>query len=250
MDGGTSLQYALPAEAFAILLVLCRVSAALLMLPGYGDGGTPVRIRLMAALGMALCVAPGLPGMPAPEPWSMLAAIAAESIVGFILGLLARLMMAAVQVAGAVIGQCIGVSNVFTVGIGPDSSATLGAAIQTGCVAALFATGLHLKALQAIAESYARFPPGTLPAFDATSRLVTQTVADSFRLALQLSLPFLLLSVLFNIALAGINRALPLVPVFMIGAPALLLAGLHLMAATTPTLLGEVLGAQAAVFAR
>jgi flagellar biosynthetic protein FliR len=101
-----------------------------------------------------------------------------------------------------------------------------------------------------VAESYAEFPPGTLPAFDATSRLMTQTVADSFRLAFQLSLPFLLLAVLFNIALAGINRALPMVPVFMIGAPALVLAGLHLMAATMPTLLGEMLGAQAAVLVR
>ena len=246
----TGLQYALPAEAYRVLLVLCRVSAALLMLPGYGDGGTPVRLRIMAALGMALCVAPGLPPMPPPSAWGMIAAIVAESVVGFVLGLLARLMMSAVQVAGAVIGQSIGVSNVFTVGVGPDSSATIGAAIQTGCVAALFATGLHLKALEALAESYGRFPPGTLPAFDATSRLVTQTVADSFRLALQLSMPFLLLALLFNLALAGINRALPLVPVFMIGAPALLIAGLHLMAATTPTLVTEILGAQAAIIAR
>jgi flagellar biosynthetic protein FliR len=244
------LHLALPAEAYRLLLVVCRVSAALLMLPGYGDGGTPVRMRLMAALGIALCVAPNLPAMPPPNTWSMLAGIVAESVIGFIFGLLGRIIMSTAQIAGQLIGQSIGVSNVFTVGIGPDSSATLGAAVQTGCIAALFATGLHLRALQAVAESYAEFPPGTLPAFDATSRLMTQTVADSFRLAFQLSLPFLLLAVLFNIALAGINRALPMVPVFMIGAPALVLAGLHLMAATMPTLLGEMLGAQAAVLVR
>lgn len=250
METAQLLHLALPAEAYRVLLVLCRVSAALMMLPGYGDGGTPVRMRLMAALGMALCVAPNLPETQPANTWAMLAAILAESIVGFVFGLLARIVMSAAQVAGQLIGQSIGVSNVFTVGVGPDSSATLGAAVQTGCIAALFATGLHLRALQALAESYAEFPLGTLPAFDASSQLITQTVSDSFRLAFQLSLPFLLLAVLFNMALAGINRALPMVPVFMIGAPALLLAGLHLMAATMPTLLGEVLGAEASVLVR
>ena len=245
-----TLALTLPAEAYRVLLVLCRVSAALLMLPGYGDGGTPVRMRLMVALGTALCVAPALPADPVPGSLGILAAVAGESVTGFALGLLARILIAAAQTAGQVIGQSIGVANIFTMGVGLDSSATLGAAIQAGCVAALFATGVPLKAIQAVAESYARFPPGTMPAIDGASGLVTQAVADAFRLALQLSMPFLLLGILFNMALAGINRALPLVPVFMIGAPALLLAGLHLMAATVPTLVGELLGAQAALLPR
>lgn len=249
MEAGT-LAVTLPAEAWRVLLVLCRVSAALLMLPGYGEGGTPVRMRLMLALGTALCVAPALPADPVPGTIAMLAAILAESITGFSLGLLARILISAAQTAGQVIGQSIGVANIFTMGVGLDSSATLGAAIQAGCVAALFASGVPLKAIQAVAESYARFPPGTLPAIDAASGLVTQTVADAFRLSLQLSLPFLLLGILFNMALAGINRALPLVPVFMIGAPALLLAGLHLLAAAVPTVVAELLGAQAALLPR
>lgn len=248
MPGAAALDLVLPAEAYRVLLVLCRVSAALMLLPGYGDGGVPVRIRIMAALGMALCVAPSLPAQPVPGIWGIAGAVVAESAVGIVLGTLSRIVIAAVQIAGQVIGQCIGVSNVFSGGMGFDSAATLGAAIQAGCVALIFAGGIHHAALRALAESYGRFPPGALPEIDRTAGLVTQAVGEAFRLSLQLSLPFLLLALLFNLALAGINRALPMVPVFMIGAPALLLAGLHLLSAAVPGLLGEAMGAYAALF--
>lgn len=248
MTAALALQTALPAELYRLLLVLCRAAAALMLLPGFGDGGVPVRMRIMASLMMALCVAPlAGPALPVPGTWAICGAIAAEVAVGAMIGTLARIIISAVQTAGQIIGQCIGVSNIFTMGVGPDSSATLGAAIQAGCVAALFAIGGHHTALRAVADSYASFPLGTLPAIADSARLLAETVARAFHLGLQLSLPFLLLALLFNMALAGINRALPAVPVFMIGAPALLLAGLHLMAATLPTLLGETLGAYAAV---
>ena len=251
MGAQLALQVALPAELYRLLLVLCRVSAALLLLPGYGDGGVPVRMRTMASLMMALCLAPQAgPATPVPESWAIIGAIGAESLVGALFGGLARVIMSAVQTAGQIIGQCIGVSNIFTNGLGPDSSATLGAAIQAGCLAAIFAVGAHHTALRAVAESYTMFPLGTGPAVEASTRLVTETLGHAFRLGMQLSMPFLLMGLLFNIALAGINRALPMVPVFMIGGPALLLAGLHLLAATVPTLLGETLGAYAGVFPR
>ncbi len=246
-----ALQTVLPAELYRLLLVLCRVAAALMLLPGFGDGGLPVRMRIMASLMMALCVAPLVgPALPVPNTWAILGAIIAEVAVGAMLGTLARVIISAVQVSGQIIGQCIGVSNIFTIGVGPDSSATLGAAIQAGCVAALFAIGGHHTALRAVSDSYALFPLGTLPIIADSARLVAETVARSFRLGLQLSLPFLLLALLFNMVLGGINRALPAVPVFMIGAPALLLAGLHLIAATMPTLIGETLAAYAAVLRR
>lgn len=248
MTAGLALQVALPAELYRLLLVLCRVAAALMLLPGFGDGGVPVRMRIMAGLMMALCIAPLLgPAQPVPGTWTMFGAIAAEVVVGAMIGTLARIIISAVQAAGQIIGQCIGVSNIFTLGVGPDSSATLGAAIQAGCVAALFAIGGHHTALRAVVDSYGLFPLGTLPEIADSARLISETVSRSFRLGLQLSLPFLLLALLFNMVLGGINRALPAVPVFMIGAPALLLAGLHLMAATMPSLLGETLGAYAAV---
>ena len=59
----------------------------------------------------------------------------------------------------------------------------------------------------------------------------------SFRLGGQLAFPFLLLALVFNAALAVVNRALPAIPVFMIASPALVVIGLYLLAAAIPGIL-------------
>ncbi|WP_240046801.1 flagellar biosynthetic protein FliR [Paracraurococcus ruber] len=244
MEAALALQVALPAELHRLLLVFCRISAALLLLPGFGDAGVPARIRILAALAMALCLAPVAgPATAGATTWDTLRMLLAEITAGIVLGLLGRLVVAGIQTAGQVIGQCIGLANIFTTGMGPDATATLGAAIQAGSIAALFAVGGHHAALRAMAESYEVVALGTLPDLPQTAALLVGAVARCFALAVQLSMPFLVLALAANLAMAGINRALPAMPVFMIGAPALLLAGLYLLAATAPSLIGEALGA-------
>lgn len=244
-----SLQDWLTAELYRLLLVFCRVSAALLLLPGFGEQGVPGRIRIIAGLLMAYCIAPLAGPAPAmPGPLAATGAIAVETLTGALLGTLSRLLLAAVQMAGQIIGQSIGISNAFAFGIGMDNSAVLGAAIYAASLAALFALDGHHLAFRALADSYALVPLGQPPPAAASAQAVTAAMARGFHLAMQLSLPFLMLAMIFNVALAGINRALPAMPVFMIGAPALLLTGLYLLGVTAPTLLGEMIGAYADVF--
>ncbi|MFC7611507.1 flagellar biosynthetic protein FliR [Teichococcus aestuarii] len=175
--------------------------------------------------------------------WGSVAAAALEVITGAFLGTLSRILLSAVQAAGQIIGQSIGISNAFAFGIGMDNSAVLGAAIYVACLVALFAIDGHHLGLRALADSYALVGLGEPLPSAAAARSVTEGVEAAFRLSMQLSMPFLLLSVLFNMALAGINRALPAMPVFMIGAPALLLVGLQLLQVTAPSFVAEVLAA-------
>ncbi len=249
MQAALHLEAWLSSELYRMLLVFGRVSAALLLLPGFGETTLPGRIRILAALMIALCLAP-LAG-PAPAPpgaFGMAAALAMEVAAGAFLGTLSRLMLSAVQVAGQIIGQCIGISNAFAFGIGADNAAILGSMLYAAVLVALFAMDGHHAGLRALADSYRLLPLGEpLPAA-ASARAVTELATGAFRLAMQLSMPFLVLSVLFNAALAGINRALPAMPVFLIGAPAILLTGLSLLAQAAPTLLGEVLAAYSGAF--
>ena len=64
----------------------------------------------------------------------------------------------------------------------------------------------------------------------------------SLRLAGQISLPFLVLALLFNTSLAAANRALPAIPLFMVANPLLVALGLYLLAATVPGILDPALG--------
>ena len=249
MDTALPLATWLPAEIYRLALVFCRVSAAFMLLPGLGEHAVPVRVRLLAGLAAALCIAPlAGPAVPVPNVWAILGAMVLEVTTGTLLGTLTRLLLSAVQTAGQIIGQSIGLGNAFVFGVGSDNAAVVGAALYAGTLAALFTLGGHHSGLRALAESYAMVPLGAPPPLAASAQVVTEMSARAFRLAMQFAMPFLALAMLFNLAMAGINRAMPAMPVFMIGAPALLMAGLQLLALVSPGILHEILGAYAEVF--
>jgi flagellar biosynthetic protein FliR len=249
VDSAWPLAQWLPAEVYRLALVFCRVSAAFLLLPGLGEHSVPVRVRLLAGLAASLCIAPlSGPVAPVPGVWSIMAAVVVEVTTGTLLGTLSRLLLSAIQTAGQVIGQNIGLSNAFVLGLGNDNSAVVGAALYAGGLAVLFTVEGHHSGLRALAESYALVPLGAPPPLAASAQMITEMTTRAFRLAMQFAMPFLAMAMLFNLAMAGINRAMPAMPVFMIGAPALLLAGLQLLALVAPSIVHESLGAYADVF--
>ena len=226
-------------EVYRTLLVFSRITAAFLMLPGFGEPSVPPRMRILAGLAIAAAVTGAVPGMPAgvPGAWGTLIAVSAEIFSGALLGTLARTIVSGILIAGQVIGQNIGIGNIFAQGIAIDQAATVGAALYAGLVAIMFASGGHHVILRALVESYAVLPPAAFPNVAASARAVLEAGVRCFRAGGQLAFPFLLLAFVFNVALAVVNRALPAMPVFMIAAPALVVIGLYLLVATVPGLL-------------
>ncbi|CAH2605433.1 Flagellar biosynthesis protein FliR (plasmid) [Rhodovastum atsumiense] len=228
-------------EIWRTALVFLRIGTTFMLLPGFGEPAVPVRVRLLTALAVAFSCAQATPNMPVEVPgaWGMVFAIAAEMVAGGLIGTIARTIVAASLMAGSVIGLNIGLANVFALGLGPDQSAAIGAAIYIGLAAALFALSGHHAVLHAIVDSYAVVPAGHFLDIAAGARAVTLAGVQSFRLAGQLAMPFLLLALAFNVSLAMMNRALPALPVFMLASPAIVAAGLYLLAATAPGLIDQ-----------
>jgi flagellar biosynthetic protein FliR len=233
----------LTVEVYRTLLVFCRITAAFLMLPGFGEPAVPPRMRILAGVAIAAAVTGALPGMPASVPgaWGTLLAVVAEAFSGALLGTLARTIVSGVLIAGQVIGQNIGLGNIFAQGMAIDQAATVGATLYAGLIAIMFASGGHHVILRALVESYSVLPPAGFPSVTASARAVLEAGLRCFRAGAQLAFPFLLLAFVFNVALAVVNRALPAMPVFMIAAPALVVRGLYLLAATVPGLLDAAL---------
>ena len=228
--------------AFHGVLVLARIGAAVMLLPGLGESEVPATIRLALVLALVALLLPGLsPALPpvpeeAPE---LLRLVALETVVGLWLGLLARLLALALAQAGQVGGLMIGLASPLQ-----GADALLGAqAVALARMLALLAavivlgSGLYAIPLRALAESYAVLPPGApLPTGAAAERVVT-AAGESLGLALRLAGPLVLLAVLGNFGLALLARVAPQVQVFIVAAPAQILAGLLLLALLLPALL-------------
>ena len=104
------------AELFAPLLIFARVGSALMLLPAIGDSVVPARYRLMLALLISLLVSPVLsPGLPVlpDDPIALTLLVLGEILVGVFLGLVARLVLTAVDVAGMVISFNLSLANAF-----------------------------------------------------------------------------------------------------------------------------------------
>ena len=241
MTDDAALLAALPAWAFALMLVVARTGAAMALMPGLGEASAPSVVRAGLACGVALLLLPAIAPLVPPMPEASVAAagmVAAEVVTGLWLGWLARLIVLALPIAGQVLSYLLGLSNVLQ----PD--AELGA--QATAVARLFevaapalvlGSGLYALPLAALAGSYTLIAPGALlPAGDGAAMAVG-AVAKSFGLALQLSAPFVLASVVWTVAAGLLSRLVPRLQVYFMAMPAQILGGLLLLAVTTAGLL-------------
>jgi len=237
-----ALVASLPAWAFAFILLLCRAGAAITLIPGSGETEVPMMVRAGFAVALTALLLPALaPHFPAPpdDVGPMLYMIAAELLTGLFLGWLARLVVAALPLAGQIIAVVSGMSSVLQ----PDSvlgpqGAALGRLLGLAATVLVFATGLYALPLAAIAGSYAVIPAGALlPAADTAAAAVT-AVGALFALSVRLAAPFILASVIWHVVLALLSRLVPQLQVFFLATPAQLAGGLALLGLLGAALLG------------
>lgn len=235
-----------PAEALGLLagagqgwliaaaLVFLRVGAVMAFLPGFGDQVVPMRIRLGLTLAFTAIVLPAVGDrMPTDSP---LAAGVCEIAAGLLLGAALRLAYLALHTAGAIAAQSASLAQMFS-GAGAEPQPAIGHVLTMAGLALAMASGLHVKAAAMMIASYDLLPAGHLPAPDEAARWATGAATQSFGLAFSLAAPFVLASILYNLAIGAINRAMPQLMVSFIGAPAMTAGGLAILAlAAVPAL--------------
>jgi flagellar biosynthesis protein FliR len=160
------------------------------------------------------------------------AGFAPEVTIGLTLGLMVRLFVLSLMTAGTIAANATSLSQLFPAGAEaqPAVSKLL---VVTGLALAVH-TGLHLRVIDYLILGYDLLPGGTWP----TSALVTQwgvaQTARAFSMAFMIAMPFVIASLIYNVALGFINRSMPHLMVTFVGAPALSLGGLILLALVTP----------------
>lgn len=213
--------------------VFLRVGTAILVMPGFGEAAIPLRVRLAAALALSAAVTPAISPMPAGSPvWRL----AAEPMTGLAFGLGLRLMVLVLQMAGSIAAQSTSLSQMFGGGVGEPQPA-VGHLLTMGGIALAFAMGLHVQIVGAIIYSYEAIPQGALASGSDIRGWGVAETARAFSLAFTLAVPFVLGALVYNVALGAINRAMPQLMVAFVGAPALTLGGLALLAIGVPTAL-------------
>lgn len=224
---------------WAGLVVFLRVAATLFALPGLGEQMISVRVRLVIGLGLTAIVAPAVvPGLDLPDPGlaSLLHALVTETVSGLFLGLMLRMFIIAIQTAGAIAAQSTSLSQIFG-SAGLDPLPAIGHILTTAALALIMATGFHVKAAAYLVLSYELIPVMQFPNPSDIAEAGRHQVAQSFALGFSLAAPFVILSVLYNLTLGVINKAMPQLMVAFVGAPVITLGSIVLMLVSAPIML-------------
>ena len=220
----------LPTLAAAFLLVFARVGTMVMLLPGIGELNLPSRVRLSMALILAAILLPLHRNAYAVDLKALgpvIVLLVQEIMIGAVLGLTARLAISGLQVAGSVIAQQLGLG--FVTAVDPtqgEQGMIIGNFLTLLGITLFFATDMHHLVIAALNDSYTLFEPGDLPTSGDAAALITKTVAGAFRIGIQLSAPFIVFGLLFNIGLGVLARLMPQMQVFFVGLPLSILLGL------------------------
>ncbi len=228
------LQQILPETIFAFFAVFLRVGAMMMIVPGFGERFIPARVRLAIALAVSfVMLAPLRPLLPPlPEaPLTLLWVVLSESLVGLMIGLVARMMLSGLHVAGTVISfqSSLGIAQGFDPTQG-QQNAIVGSFMTLVGVMVIMTADLHYLFLEAVRDSYTLFPPGRLPEMADFARLATDTVVASFKLGIQIAAPFLVYSLILYIGMGLVNRLMPQMQVFFIIMPLQIAVAFFLLA--------------------
>jgi flagellar biosynthetic protein FliR len=238
----------LPALAATFMLIFARIGTMVMLLPGLGELSVPVRVRLTVALVLVAVLLPLHQRAYQVDLRSfgpLIALLGQELFIGAVLGLTARLTIAGLQIAGNVIAQQLGLG--FVTAVDPtqgQQSVIVGNFLTILGVTLIFATDLHHLVIAALDDSYTLFHPGEIPLLGDVAALTTRTVAAAFRIGIQLSAPFLVFGLLFNLGLGVLARLMPQMQVFFVGLPLSILLGflilILVLAAMMTTFIGSV----------
>jgi flagellar biosynthetic protein FliR len=233
----------LPNTAFVYLLLFSRIGAILMLMPALGEDMIPMRMRLSFALAFTLVLypllSPNMPAMPA-DVMAIIGLIFHELAIGIMLGAIARIVVMAAQVAGAVIAFQIGLSSAMAAD--PTQTGVQGAVFGSflsflGMVL-IFATDLHHMALAATYDSYMVFPLDAPLMFDDAAQLALRTVAGAFSVGVQMSAPFIVFGLVFNLGAGILARLMPALQVYFLLMPANIIIGLVLFAILLMMMMG------------
>ena len=216
-----------------------RVLAVFTSAPLFSNKAFPVRARIGLAFFIAFAAQPSLQGQPvisitSPEAFG---AVVQQVGIGLAIGFTVRLVFAAVELAGEVVGFQMGLNfaSFFDPSLNTQSSAVAKFFGQMAAFLFIVMNG-HLMVLMAVIKSFESFPVDQNFLRAVGSMKLYTLGADLFASGLWMALPMVGMLMFANLALGIVSRIAPQMNIYAIGFPITLTVGLIGIMATLPML--------------
>lgn len=216
-----------------------RVLAVFTSAPLFSSRAFPIRARIGLAFFIAFAAQPSLQGQPVisingPEA---LGAVAQQVGIGLAIGFTVRLVFAAVELAGEVVGFQMGLNFAafFDPSLNSQSSAVARFFGQMATFVFIVMNG-HLMVMMAVIKSFEAFPVDQNFLEALKHMKLYELGTDLFASGLWIALPMIGMLMFVNLALGIVSRVAPQMNIYAIGFPITLTVGLIGITATLPML--------------
>ena len=225
----------------ALALLLARLGAMMILLPGLGEASAPAIVRLGLTLGLAVLllpeVQPAMPAVPAAG-LDLGLMVASEIVTGLWFGWVVRMITLALPVGAQLISYMIGLSNILQ----PDQelgaqASLLSKLFEMAVPVLLLASGLYRIPLNALVGLFGLIPPGHLLPVADTTEIAIRAVSSGFALAVQMASPFIVLAIGWHVALGLVARIVSRMQIYFISMPGQIAVGMALLAITSGTMI-------------
>lgn len=229
---------------WAFLVAFVRASGLALVAPVFGSRLVPAPIRVGLSAVLAFALAPLIQpytGAP-PTDWvPLILRIAGEAIVGVVMGYGVSLIIGAAVMAGEVLDTMMGFNLMQVLNPVSTFPTTLLAQFHYMLAMTLFAlVNGHYWLLHALARSFETHAGlGSLSAWsNASLTTASQLGGEVMMLCVQIAAPAGGVLLVVDGAMAAVSRAVPQIPVWLIGMPAKIAVGIVALGASLPALVG------------
>ncbi len=229
---------------WSFLVVFVRASGLVMVAPVFGTRTvpTPVRVGLCAviALGTAPMVQPTV-GDPPTEWLPLFTRLIAEVLFGLVMGYGVSLIINVAVMAGEVLDTMMGFGMMQV--MNPLSAFPTSILAQFHYMLALtlfaVANGHHLLLMALVRSFELGNELGTLAQWsDASLAIGTRMGGELLLLCLQIAAPAGGVLLVVDSAMAAVSRAVPQIPVWLIGMPAKIAVGIVAIGASLPAMVG------------
>jgi flagellar biosynthetic protein FliR len=233
------VHYAVP-QFQSLMVIVVRVGGIMAAMPVLASRSIPhqVKAALMLMVGLVLLPLVNVPRLP-EDPMLVGAGLGAEFLVGMVIGLGVRVLFAAFQIAGDLMGTQMGLSVVQLLDPGTSQQTAVVSQFYTLVATLVFLSmNAHFLIVEAIAGSFELVPPFGASLSSELGEDVGRISQGMFLIALKLAAPVLTTALLINLAMAILGRTVPQLNVFVMSFPLTIIGGFLVMGAAMPFIVG------------
>lgn len=225
-------------QYFLFFLLIIRISGIFITAPIFSSKNVPIRIRVGLILILALIMFSFLPYRHFNSNLSFIGyflLVAKELIVGVALGLIPKVLFAAIEFAGTIIGFQMGLGIVNVLDAQSDSQISIIASLKNLMASLLFVIldGHHLFLIM-ITRSYEKIPIGGFTFTTNKIDIFIRLSADLFIIGLKIGAPLIVALFLANVIMGLMARSVPQMNIFVVGFPFTIGMGLILLMISIP----------------